>query len=468
MAKSHLRLLSSSSESEDSCDEDQDGASMNPRRGISDDSEDSEDEMDCNEEEDEIFQDPGSDVMQIYFNAGDASCAICLNEFTKQKVGVPNNCRHIFCVDCILEWSKNANSCPVDRIEFEAIQVYRRFGGVFVHELVVEKKINVVETHENDTNCQVCGSGENEETLLLCDGCDLGYHCACLNPPLEQVPSDEWFCINCRPSHAAGRFIGTKPGVVSLSSMFCAPKSRVYTNLLRHRVIGRTLASERVRSDITRSRLRHSALVSSLDEQIDSIVTEILSNSGHRLRISNSSARRPRSSSRRSTSRKKRTGSKKRRSTSKKRTSKRRKTKRGRKTNKTPRHPMSNRVFGGRCDNNAGNSTTNDITNGTFSIMGGADDLDEYMQSRSDEGDPSYITAQKHRMLSLSAIRFNVPLPSLLSASSTRGMDRYYHHRVSRPPPTPDLLGSILQSQEVLLAPTTNIQIQSGGKILLK
>lgn len=36
---------------------------------------------------------------------------------------------------------------------------------------------------------QVCGSTEHEETMLLCDGCDLGYHMQCLTPPLSEVCS---------------------------------------------------------------------------------------------------------------------------------------------------------------------------------------------------------------------------------------------------------------------------------------
>ena len=38
--------------------------------------------------------------------ADDQSCPICLNDFEEQQIGLPNNCRHAFCIDCILEWSK--------------------------------------------------------------------------------------------------------------------------------------------------------------------------------------------------------------------------------------------------------------------------------------------------------------------------------------------------------------------------
>lgn len=57
------------------------------------------------------------------------SCPICLNTFRDQAVGTPENCVHYFCLDCILEWSKNANSCPVDRTIFKCICIRAHFGG---------------------------------------------------------------------------------------------------------------------------------------------------------------------------------------------------------------------------------------------------------------------------------------------------------------------------------------------------
>jgi hypothetical protein len=33
--------------------------------------------------------------------------------------------------------------------------------------------------------------------MLLCDRCDRGYHCECLNPPLLYIPIEDWFCPNC-------------------------------------------------------------------------------------------------------------------------------------------------------------------------------------------------------------------------------------------------------------------------------
>ena len=41
-------------------------------------------------------------------------------------------------------------------------------------------------------------SGDEDE-MLLCDGCDRGFHMSCLNPPLKKVPVGNWYCSDCRP-----------------------------------------------------------------------------------------------------------------------------------------------------------------------------------------------------------------------------------------------------------------------------
>ena len=46
-------------------------------------------------------------------------------------------------------------------------------------------------------NCQVCRKGDNDEYLLLCDGCDRGCHMYCLRPKVTQVPEGDWFCPTC-------------------------------------------------------------------------------------------------------------------------------------------------------------------------------------------------------------------------------------------------------------------------------
>uniref|UniRef100_A0A8B9LSY9 [histone H3]-trimethyl-L-lysine(4) demethylase n=1 Tax=Astyanax mexicanus TaxID=7994 RepID=A0A8B9LSY9_ASTMX len=45
--------------------------------------------------------------------------------------------------------------------------------------------------------CMACGRGDEEDRLLLCDGCDDSYHTFCLIPPLQDVPKGDWRCPKC-------------------------------------------------------------------------------------------------------------------------------------------------------------------------------------------------------------------------------------------------------------------------------
>ncbi|KAI9288918.1 PLU-1-like protein-domain-containing protein [Umbelopsis sp. AD052] len=58
--------------------------------------------------------------------------------------------------------------------------------------------------------CEICNIGENEDEILLCDGCDRGYHMYCLDPPLSSIPRTEWYCVKCLT--AAGEDYGFEDG----------------------------------------------------------------------------------------------------------------------------------------------------------------------------------------------------------------------------------------------------------------
>ncbi|KAG9444393.1 hypothetical protein H6P81_015733 [Aristolochia fimbriata] len=48
-----------------------------------------------------------------------------------------------------------------------------------------------------DVCCEECGSGDQEEEMLLCDKCDRGFHIYCLRPIVVRVPAGPWFCSRC-------------------------------------------------------------------------------------------------------------------------------------------------------------------------------------------------------------------------------------------------------------------------------
>lgn len=56
-------------------------------------------------------------------------------------------------------------------------------------------------TDDSDTQpCPFCGDNDNEDVLLLCDGCDVPSHTYCLG--LDAVPSGSWYCEACETQRA--------------------------------------------------------------------------------------------------------------------------------------------------------------------------------------------------------------------------------------------------------------------------
>ena len=59
--------------------------------------------------------------------------------------------------------------------------------------VAMEERENKEEENGVDS-CAVCGEGGS---LLICDGCEMEYHMACLKPALAQVPEGRWECDEC-------------------------------------------------------------------------------------------------------------------------------------------------------------------------------------------------------------------------------------------------------------------------------
>ncbi|XP_064108844.1 E3 ubiquitin-protein ligase RBBP6-like isoform X2 [Macrobrachium nipponense] len=191
--------------SADSSDDDGPSTSWGLKRrskcAIISDSENDDDDDDDDDLEEEVVKDGESgDSDSSDSTPGAKTCAICLGRM-RGEVGSPDACEHTFCKFCLLEWAKNNATCPQDRIPFTSVLVRKVLGGPICKEVPIPKGpapdvYEFVET-ENPTYCEVCNQCNREDRLLLCDGCDLGYHLECLNPPLTQVPVEEWFCPVC-------------------------------------------------------------------------------------------------------------------------------------------------------------------------------------------------------------------------------------------------------------------------------
>ena len=145
-------------------------------------------------------------------------CSICLLRLKLQPLGRPENCKHLFCLECITQWAKVCvslgdsevskrdspfqltPSCPIDRVDFSKI-LYRdqlSCAETGHRDVIPGNPVEAdVEDAPEETRCEVCQRGDREHILLLCDSCDLAYHTTCLAPPLDRIPRGSWYCDLC-------------------------------------------------------------------------------------------------------------------------------------------------------------------------------------------------------------------------------------------------------------------------------
>ncbi|KAF9982818.1 hypothetical protein BGZ75_005704 [Mortierella antarctica] len=52
-------------------------------------------------------------------------------------------------------------------------------------------------SEETPDVCELCHTENDLDKMLICDGCELGYHTYCLKPPLQNIPKTDWYCSKC-------------------------------------------------------------------------------------------------------------------------------------------------------------------------------------------------------------------------------------------------------------------------------
>ncbi|PKX99573.1 putative PHD and RING finger domain protein [Aspergillus novofumigatus IBT 16806] len=121
-------------------------------------------------------------------------------------------CGHILHNNCLKPWVERANSCPICRRSFNLVELSDRLGGPVISSYAVEDRVQVADVDPSmvidyldddladSQPCLICGDADNEELLLLCDGCDAPSHTYCLG--LDEVPSGPWYCSRCQTQRA--------------------------------------------------------------------------------------------------------------------------------------------------------------------------------------------------------------------------------------------------------------------------
>ncbi|NXY02911.1 PHRF1 protein, partial [Pteruthius melanotis] len=452
---------------------------------------------------DSLKSEPHLNGVSISSDEDGENCPICLNTFRDQAVGTPESCSHYFCLDCIVEWSKNANSCPVDRILFNYINIRARFGGKILKKIPVENtKPQDTDGEDDPTFCEVCGRSDREDRLLLCDGCDAGYHMECLDPPLSEVPVDEWFCPACGPMDANGAADAdpvSEEEVAALMADVVPTTSRLRPHV-RTRAIARTRQSERVRATVNRNRIttaqqiRHvpGYLMSSLlDETIEAVVAGLNTAIYQRPLAPRAPTRQ-----KRKTGRRKKVGGKRRTQTKssagkkssgtqlkrRKRLTKKRRGKKTRGKNEVTTRSRIARTLGlskpvrGASLPSMYKPTEPslglmraDIGAASLSVFGDPYELDPYESNEEVPANPDSPVSAKRRVLSQSALRSHRPVARPVSVGLPRSsVPALSPDHEAEAAPVPDLLGSILSGQSLLMMSSSDVTINRDGSLTAK
>nr|XP_046250867.1 PHD and RING finger domain-containing protein 1 [Scatophagus argus]XP_046250868.1 PHD and RING finger domain-containing protein 1 [Scatophagus argus]XP_046250869.1 PHD and RING finger domain-containing protein 1 [Scatophagus argus]XP_046250870.1 PHD and RING finger domain-containing protein 1 [Scatophagus argus]XP_046250871.1 PHD and RING finger domain-containing protein 1 [Scatophagus argus]XP_046250872.1 PHD and RING finger domain-containing protein 1 [Scatophagus argus] len=491
----------------DSGEEDEEGHLDGEDDEAEDEEEDDEEEEEDAKTDSGAFGGTSADFAGMNSDEDTDQCPICLNSFNSQPVATPENCEHFFCLDCILEWAKNANSCPVDRIAFNSIYLRKCYGGKVKKMITVQKPVKEgleerVDLDLEQTNCEVCGGTDREDRLLLCDGCDAGYHMECLTPPLDSVPVEEWFCPECDANNRNSRDSAEEHSdTESLPSTAHPTSSRSHTRAAGPtRAIARTQQSERVRANVNRHRITQARtsqlaptyLIQStwLDDTINAVVAGLNTSVYIRdLAPRVSSSGRCKTRKRRKIKKKKASSAvgKKGKMASKGVKGRRRKVRRTKSRKKlvlkktaTPRSRIANNL-GIVKDKKSSSLPTvyrpsehtlsgmrADIGAASLSIYGDPFDLDPFVDHEEEE-QHAHVTSlleAKRRGISRSALRSHQPVARPVTASlSRRAIAVPQSGGVVEAAPVPDLLGSILSGQSMLLMDSSDVVINRDGSL---
>jgi hypothetical protein len=133
--------------------------------------------------------------------------------YAQQPAGAPlerelcelRPCQHTFHAACVLGWLPQASTCPACRVRVRGRWgptsglVAVTFSDAFA-EAQLRAGVGGGRAAYDDTVCNVCQDGGAEHVMLLCDGCDRGFHTHCVQLP--RVPRGAWHCRRCRRAAA--------------------------------------------------------------------------------------------------------------------------------------------------------------------------------------------------------------------------------------------------------------------------
>ncbi|XP_051176848.1 bromodomain adjacent to zinc finger domain protein 2B-like isoform X13 [Leptopilina boulardi] len=102
----------------------------------------------------------------------------------------------LYMLEASIAWDKSIMKAVSLKRARKPSSVKQRNRGVSLKATTTTQYKQLLTTTQA-SNCQFCHSGDNEDKLLLCDGCDRGYHTYCFRPKMENIPDGDWYCHEC-------------------------------------------------------------------------------------------------------------------------------------------------------------------------------------------------------------------------------------------------------------------------------
>ncbi|KAL0275653.1 UNVERIFIED_CONTAM: hypothetical protein PYX00_003449 [Menopon gallinae] len=159
---------------------------------------------------------------------------------------------------------KKEKSTPMERWE-SSLMSSTSFAQVYLHIATLENSVQWQKSALN-ARCKICRRGGDAVNMLLCDGCDRGFHVYCLKPKLTTIPEGDWFCRSCKPKEEPER----KP---KRSRRLFTEESDDEDN--------EPLISVKFRKNTTKRRLRRKSSDDSSDEPLSKLVKQSKRSSRH-------------------------------------------------------------------------------------------------------------------------------------------------------------------------------------------
>ncbi|KAM4013616.1 bromodomain adjacent to zinc finger domain protein 1A isoform 1-T2 [Anomaloglossus baeobatrachus] len=96
----------------------------------------------------------------------------------------------------------------------ESLLAAGSLSQIFIHLSTLERSILWSRSICN-FRCKVCRKKGDNESMILCDGCERGHHIYCVRPKLKFIPEGAWFCPECKPRKRTRRPNRKRPSLDS-------------------------------------------------------------------------------------------------------------------------------------------------------------------------------------------------------------------------------------------------------------